>query len=498
LQIIKENFLVGAGYWALAEVMREYFSAFDMWPAPLWMPAGIALFAMIWRGPRRICAGIILGSLLTNLVSFRQSPVPAVILAVSTALSAGVAGSLLRRSKPRALFSSIRGVLFFELCAFLTGGISAAVFVATLLFSRVDPGAAALKALQWTSSDAAGCLLITPLLWLLVNAGPTLAEIKGRPWEFGACMCAALLALIDLFYGSSGNPTADAGATFVLLLPLLWLAVRFSLAIALTALLAVIAATVGGTVLDWGPYAHIEHGRTFIVFAQIANGFGSAVLLLGGATSEQRLAKESLRQLNRELENRVEVRTAELRASQARLERAAFYDALTGLPNRRLLEKRLAITDVGHRRKRDPFAFLVLDLDHFKEINDTMGHDAGDEVLVEFGRRLTSALREDDTVARLGGDEFAILLPNTAEQDNIEHVCQRLLKCASSPIYFQGQPLHISTSIGVARFPEDGEAWNALYKAADLALYEAKRAGRNGFRRSGEVSRDTREEQIKT
>jgi diguanylate cyclase (GGDEF)-like protein len=491
---MKENLLVGAAYWALAEVMRQYFSAFEMWPAPLWMPAGIALFATIWRGPRRMSPGLFLGSLLTNVVSFRQSAAPAIILAIATAVSAGVAGALIRRAKPQTLFARIRGVLFFELCAFLTGGISAVVFAATLLLSGVDLSVAALKALQWTSSDAAGCLLVTPLLWLLVKKAPSFGEIKERPWEFGACMCAAVITVLDVFIGSSGNPTADAGATFMLLLPLLWLSVRFSLEIALIVLFAVVGATMAGTMMDWGPYGHMEHGKTFIVFAQMANGFGSAVLLLGGATNEQRQAKESLRQLNRELENRVEVRTAELRASQARLERAAFYDALTGLPNRRLLEKRLAIADVGHRRKRDPFAFLVIDLDHFKEINDTMGHDAGDEVLVEFGRRLTAALREDDTVARLGGDEFAILLPNTSERDSIEHVCERLLKCASTPIFFQGEPLHVSSSIGVALFPDDGETWTALYKAADLALYEVKRAGRNGFRLSG----DAHEEQIKT
>jgi diguanylate cyclase (GGDEF)-like protein len=106
-------------------------------------------------------------------------------------------------------------------------------------------------------------------------------------------------------------------------------------------------------------------------------------------------------------------------------------------------------------------------------------------------------LREDDTVARLGGDEFAILLPNTSERESVEHVCRRLLKCASAPIYFQGQPLCISTSIGIAQFPNDGESWSALYKAADLALYEVKRTGRNGFRMSGHDGAETRTEHIK-
>jgi diguanylate cyclase len=120
--------------------------------------------------------------------------------------------------------------------------------------------------------------------------------------------------------------------------------------------------------------------------------------------------------LNRQLEDRVEERTAQLRESQISLEIAALRDALTGLPNRRLLEKKFGLCCLGQQRKGDSFAFLLMDMDHFKDINDTWGHDAGDEVLVETGRRLVAALRETDTVARLGGDEFAVLLPDTCDR----------------------------------------------------------------------------------
>jgi diguanylate cyclase (GGDEF)-like protein len=206
------------------------------------------------------------------------------------------------------------------------------------------------------------------------------------------------------------------------------------------------------------------------------------MLLLGGAANEQRVAEQAMRRLNLELETRVDQRTAELRESQQQMERVAFYDCLTGLPNRRLLEERFAFCAAATRRSRHRFGLLLIDLDRFKEINDNLGHDAGDALLVEAGCRLKTTVRDCDVVARMGGDEFVILLPETGDRTSIESVCTRILSALAEPMPFKDCVMRASASIGVAVFPDHGETWQMIYKSADLALYDAKRSGRAAWR----------------
>ena len=182
-----------------------------------------------------------------------------------------------------------------------------------------------------------------------------------------------------------------------------------------------------------------------------------------------------------QLEAQVAARTAELIESHRQLEEFAYFDLLTSLPNRRMFaeefRKRLAMA----KRPSEPFALLLMDLDHFKQINDTYGHDAGDAVLVETGCVLRALVRESDCVARLGGDEFAVLLFTAQEVDTVETVCRRILGSFSTGVPFNGTSLQVGCSIGIAMYPEHGRTQEGLYKSADLALYEAKRTGRNTF-----------------
>jgi diguanylate cyclase (GGDEF)-like protein len=171
-----------------------------------------------------------------------------------------------------------------------------------------------------------------------------------------------------------------------------------------------------------------------------------------------------------------------LRESQQQLEKAAFFDPLTGLPNRRLLQERFGSCGMAARRKGDRFALLLLDLDHFKDINDRFGHDAGDAVLVETACRLTTAVRDGDVVARMGGDEFAILLTETRDRGDVDRACNRIVEKLREPVCLRDLTPGTSPSIGVALFPDHGATWQAVYKAADLALYDAKHAGRGTWR----------------
>jgi diguanylate cyclase (GGDEF)-like protein/PAS domain S-box-containing protein len=157
----------------------------------------------------------------------------------------------------------------------------------------------------------------------------------------------------------------------------------------------------------------------------------------------------------------------------------AFHDALTGLPNRTLFRDRLERTLAGARRHKYRMpAVMFLDLDRFKQINDTLGHDAGDELLKEVASRLKRCVRESDTVARIGGDEFTILLPEIASEDDARAVGDKILELMKQPITLAGKDLVITTSVGVALYPRDGRDPENLMKAADTAMYHVKGAGR--------------------
>ena len=173
----------------------------------------------------------------------------------------------------------------------------------------------------------------------------------------------------------------------------------------------------------------------------------------------------------------VDERTIELRENQTELEQLAHFDTLTSLPNRRRFSD--DFDKMCNEGKGYEFGLLLVDVDRFKTINDTFGHDAGDKFLVVTAQRLGFAVRSTDKVARLGGDEFAILLAGTNNKECIKRICDRIVESFSEPVSFQNGSILASVSVGVTLFPEDGDTPESLYKSADLALYEAKRHGRN-------------------
>jgi diguanylate cyclase (GGDEF)-like protein/PAS domain S-box-containing protein len=158
----------------------------------------------------------------------------------------------------------------------------------------------------------------------------------------------------------------------------------------------------------------------------------------------------------------------------------AFYDSLTGLPNRALLFESISRLSREHADRGHPgFALMLLDIDNFKEINDALGHGAGDHVLQETGRRMLSCVPQAVTVARLGGDEFSVLLPDAGDDAMLATTAGDILKALAAPLMVEGHELFVSGSIGIARYPRDTADIEALYKFADSAMYLAKRMGRN-------------------
>jgi diguanylate cyclase (GGDEF)-like protein/PAS domain S-box-containing protein len=172
----------------------------------------------------------------------------------------------------------------------------------------------------------------------------------------------------------------------------------------------------------------------------------------------------------------------ERKALEQSLLHEATHDHLTGLPNRRFFEKRLQQEISYHRRKQKTLAVMLLDLDNFKQVNDTLGHRAGDALLRDFAQLLRKALREYDLVARFGGDEFLIGLVDVESLENVACVARKLLEIFNAPFRVESYCVdYVTGSMGIAIYPEDGENAERLLACADSALYESKRNGKRGF-----------------
>jgi len=161
----------------------------------------------------------------------------------------------------------------------------------------------------------------------------------------------------------------------------------------------------------------------------------------------------------------------------------ATHDALTGLPNRRLFNDRLNLEMAHARRNRQKLAVMLLDLDYFKDVNDTLGHNVGDQLLQAVGNRLIGLLRKGDTVARMGGDEFMLICPEIAWGEDTAQVAHKILEAIREPFEFDGHEIRTTTSIGIALYPDDGEDVDTLMKNADIAMYRAKDQGRDNVQR---------------
>ncbi len=181
------------------------------------------------------------------------------------------------------------------------------------------------------------------------------------------------------------------------------------------------------------------------------------------------------------LRKRRQMELAEVKQVAETIWQQVYYDPLTGLPNRMLFEDRLTLELAHARRDKQGLAVMFLDLDHFKLINDTLGHSVGDQLLQDVAHRLKDTLRGTDTIARMGGDEFALLLTRVTHAENVARVAQKIFHVFKPPFNFGGHDFHITPSIGITLYPTDGEDPQTLLKNADTALYRAKEQGRNVY-----------------
>jgi diguanylate cyclase (GGDEF)-like protein len=177
----------------------------------------------------------------------------------------------------------------------------------------------------------------------------------------------------------------------------------------------------------------------------------------------------------------VRIDISDLKEAEERIHWLAHFDLLTGLPNRVLLNARMAHAIDVAQRNQTPLALIFLDLDHFKNVNDTLGHRIGDELLMEVAHRMRGVVREEDMVSRQGGDEFVVVLPGTAAEAAAA-TAEKLLEAIARHYQIEQYELVVTPSIGISLYPDHGEDFDALFKCADIAMYRAKRDGRNTYR----------------
>ena len=182
-----------------------------------------------------------------------------------------------------------------------------------------------------------------------------------------------------------------------------------------------------------------------------------------------------------DMQQQIQAQLATLQDKQCELDHLASHDSLTGLPNRRMFLERLDHALARARRSGEHMVLLFIDLDKFKEINDRLGHAAGDVVLGAVAKRMRSVVREIDIVARLGGDEFIILLDGAHDDTAIGQVAQKVIDALATPIAYRNEALQVGASIGISEYPRDGSSATEIIAAADRAMYQAKDGGRNRY-----------------
>lgn len=214
-----------------------------------------------------------------------------------------------------------------------------------------------------------------------------------------------------------------------------------------------------------------EYGACQNIRQQLINKHGAAVDVLMTAAQEM----DEVGRTGRLLMVLLDI------SDKVRAQHLAYHDALTQLPNRLLFTDRLEQACQNNSRSEGKFAVVFLDLDHFKEINDNLGHEIGDLLLIEVAQRLEGAVRSSDTISRLGGDEFVMLLGGLFPGEEADQMAEKIRSVIAIPYLLNGHPVQISASIGLAYFPRDGLDGRALMRAADDAMYCSKRAGRNCF-----------------
>lgn len=314
---------------------------------------------------------------------------------------------------------------------------------------------------EWLLTDAIGILLMAPLLFYFGSRQPqpthaAPAHHRGAIGVIGAIGALAGLVAVawSIYSGYLENNFGIVHTTLLVLPPAVWLALEYDLGYTLIGNFAVMLIAGIGTGFGYGPFKDHTTGLPLLTSV-----FALTTLLIAASRTERRVAEHTIYQL-------------------------ATRDTLTGIANRSFFGKRMEQALYGARRYNRKVAVMFIDLNYFKKINDTLGHEAGDKLLVQVAQRIHACMRADSMLARFGGDEFVILVDHVNDANVLTTVAERVIETVSKPYDINGQACHIACAIGISIYPDDGASMSELMCKADAAMYRAKAnvksSGKNG------------------
>jgi diguanylate cyclase len=419
----------------------------------LWPSSGAALAALLLFG-RELWPGVFLGALLTSLWIIGNPPLAAVAIAIGNTLDVLAGVWLLQHTGFDARLQRLRDYyLLFFLAGILATLVSALLGVGTItLAGFVSPAMFPSSAMHWWMGNVLGTVLVAPILLIW--------KIPGERITFSLRLLESIGLLILAWYCGT---VIFIGTPFIIpLKPMvfwivpffIWAALRFgrhgiSVLLAMYFIQSLLGAATGTGIFasDFQDTGLLN----FWFFHMVGN---LAAMTLAIALHERNTAGEGIRQM-------------------------AQHDFLTGLPNRLLFNDRFAQLMASARRNRTHFVLFYIDLDGFKQVNDTLGHHEGDLLLKQVAQRLTDTMRATDTICRIGGDEFVILTPDFEGADHVEWLATKVLDTIRQPYTIDGHEITITASIGSAVYPIHGQSMDAMLKAADRAMYHSKNEGGN-------------------
>jgi diguanylate cyclase (GGDEF)-like protein len=487
--------LAAIGYFAAAWLGYKWATIQGIGSA-IWPATGISL-ALAFKYGARVWPGVFVGALAAGMVNAAAgfASVPATsLIAVGAALEAVVGVALFRHfcRQPDAWvdpLGSLRSTLAFIVLAGVIGPMISASLgtLSLLLFTGLPINLAVATFMTWWLANIAGALVVAPVL-MTFNARSSLVRTPSRIPELILMLVVTIGISSMVFLGWKLDAGQHYPLSYLTFPVMIWAALRFghcgsSLVMLLIAVLAVLGTTQGS-----GPFAQGGVLQWFWLLLTYLIVAASTLLVMTTIALERQQQRIALSVAKDELDARVAMRTRDLERanqnlleSQTRLSHQAHHDTLTGLANRLQLQERLDQAIAHARRDHTHLGLFFLDLDYFKNVNDSHGHAVGDLLLQQASLRLKAAVRGEDTVARLGGDEFVILASELDSETSAAVLAEKLLAACRTSFVIDGNEFFVGASLGVSLFPDDSINAEELLSHADAALYRAKDLGRGGF-----------------
>jgi diguanylate cyclase (GGDEF)-like protein len=451
--------LVAAVYFAAAK-LSLLLAIPPGYATAVWPPSGIAVAAVLLLG-NRIWPAVWSGAALVNF-TVDGSILPGAFIAFGNSLEALTGAALIRREIGVFYeFDSGEDVVKFVVIAATSAIVAATIGIASIaVHDPVPTLELAQNAWTWWEGDAIGIIMVTPLVmsWSVREPRVWTRQKKIEAAAFGL----TLLVAARLIFGGDGEPFMVFPLVFMIPPIIIWTAFRFGQREVTLASTAACSVAIWYTIQGRGPFALASLNETLLLLLAFVSTVVMTGLALSAVVAQRSRATEALQ---RALDDLAE---------------QAIRDPMTGLFNRRFLREFLARELIRARRAGTGLAVIMMDLDHFKRVNDSFGHDAGDLVLIEVAAMLKKSIRGSDIVCRFGGEEFVLVLTDATRASALRR-CEEIRAAIGrlEPTHRGNSLGNPTASFGVALFPDHAEDADGLINASDAALYEAKNAGRD-------------------